>query len=368
MIRRGHKVTILTAGHWRRGEVHKAIGGRIIVEIPYLPGGASPVFPNFLESFLFNQAALKWLNNYAPLFDLVHLQGQSGFLFPKSNKTGVPVISSIYDLTRLRCDQSVSGQLQPLEKRLMPWVRARYGKSQLTDSDALLAMSRRVKLELRDQFEIMTPTHLIYNGVDIVPDAKSGKPTEPIALYVGPLHSKRSIETLLQAWTRVRKPYRLIMIGEGVDKKQILHRIEGLGLAQRVVITGRLNQPEVQRWMKRAAFLLFPDFCDMQIPTLLEAGVLAKPLIAADLPAVKEFILHNERGWLFERKAPSQLAGAVNLLIEEPEEAKRLGENMRLYVEKHFSWDRSATRVEKVYKETLERPKVVKGARRSSPR
>ncbi|MFB6258261.1 MAG: glycosyltransferase family 4 protein [Flavobacteriales bacterium] len=86
----------------------------------------------------------------------------------------------------------------------------------------------------------------------------------------------------------------------------------------------------------------------------MEAGL---PVIASDFPALVEIIDEQECGITVDPKDPRQIAEAIQHLLQNPEEAARMGSNGKRAVQEKFNWGREAERLRRVYTKLLEKSK-----------
>ena len=96
---------------------------------------------------------------------------------------------------------------------------------------------------------------------------------------------------------------------------------------------------------------------------LLEAGRYAKPVVGRNVPVLQELLRAGEAALLVgqldptRNKAalsPTELAVALLVLIADPQECRRLGENCQL-VSEELLWRDTIQRYEKSYELTLDR-------------
>jgi glycosyltransferase involved in cell wall biosynthesis len=70
--------------------------------------------------------------------------------------------------------------------------------------------------------------------------------------------------------------------------------------------------------------------------SLLEAMSAGCAIVASDTKPLQEAIKHNDTGRLVGFFNPSELAGEVIDLLNQPEERKRLGANARAFAKQHY--------------------------------
>ncbi len=74
--------------------------------------------------------------------------------------------------------------------------------------------------------------------------------------------------------------------------------------------------------------------------TAVEAGYFSLPVIVSRSGALPELVQHHTTGLIVEAQNPTALASAIVSLATQPQEARRLGRNARLHVERHFGHGR----------------------------
>jgi glycosyltransferase involved in cell wall biosynthesis len=87
--------------------------------------------------------------------------------------------------------------------------------------------------------------------------------------------------------------------------------------------------------------------------TLIEAGAMARPLIATDAPGCREVVIHNQTGLLVPLKNALALADAMQQLFEDAALRQRLGAGARKHVLKNFEQDAVIAQTLAVYRELL---------------
>jgi glycosyltransferase involved in cell wall biosynthesis len=77
---------------------------------------------------------------------------------------------------------------------------------------------------------------------------------------------------------------------------------------------------------------------------LLEAMAAGKPVVATDLPSIRELVTPEREGLLFRDDDPESLAAAVRRVLADPALATRLGQAGRVRAES-FTWSARARRL-----------------------
>ncbi len=84
----------------------------------------------------------------------------------------------------------------------------------------------------------------------------------------------------------------------------------------------------------------------------LEAWQMAKPVIAGDIPLLRELVSEHEDG-LVTSQDPEQVAQAIRHLIDQPELLKTMGRNGLKKVEKSYTWPVVATKLARIFQDAL---------------
>jgi glycosyltransferase involved in cell wall biosynthesis len=86
-----------------------------------------------------------------------------------------------------------------------------------------------------------------------------------------------------------------------------------------------------------------------------EALAMAKPVVVTDVGGNRELVSDGETGLLVPARDPVRLAAGILTLIQQPERALTMGWTGRHMVERDFSHEVKAQRVEQLYRQILER-------------
>jgi glycosyltransferase involved in cell wall biosynthesis len=73
------------------------------------------------------------------------------------------------------------------------------------------------------------------------------------------------------------------------------------------------------------------------------------PVVASDLPVVRELLSDRLHGRLVPPDRPVELARALRVLLEYPDEAAAMGAAAQSHVRDHLTWSHASARWEEVY-------------------
>lgn len=175
-------------------------------------------------------------------------------------------------------------------------------------------------------------------------------------LFVGRLNAQKGIELLLEAMARMRIRATLDIIGEGPDDTSLHGLATSLGINDRVVWHGPLQQHELARHYRRATALVVPSRDEGLGLVAVEAQLCETPVIAFDSGGLRDIILPGETGILVSDFTPEALAVAADDLLENRPRAIELGKAGRRAALGVFAPDIVARTYEGIYRRALELP------------
>jgi glycosyltransferase involved in cell wall biosynthesis len=180
----------------------------------------------------------------------------------------------------------------------------------------------------------------------------------PRVVYAGQLYPWKGADVLVEAMALVPEA-RLVILG-GVAGERDLDRVRALvaarGLAGRTEMPGTLAPARVPETLRKAAVVVVPLRATPATEghtspiKAFEAMAAGRPIVASDLPAIREFLRHGDNALLVPPGDPPPLAGAVRRLLQDATLAESLAR--RAFAEAPaYSWDARAGRLAGLFEE-----------------
>ncbi|GAA2132307.1 glycosyltransferase family 4 protein [Actinomadura napierensis] len=232
----------------------------------------------------------------------------------------------------------------------------------LERSEAVVVPSRVIGEAVRRLGAPEGKVHLVPNGADLPGETArpAGAPARYI-VYVGALQPWQGLDVLLRAFARLGDldDLRLVICSSVPERraKPVRRLAERLGVADRLDWRFALPHPEVAAWLAHAEVSVAPltgcarnldqGCAPLKVIESMAAGV---PVVASDLPAVRELMADGEHGRLVPADRPAELARAVRIMLEYPGEAAAMGARARARVAEALTWTRSRARLAEVYR------------------
>ena len=132
-------------------------------------------------------------------------------------------------------------------------------------------------------------------------------------------------------------------------RSELRRRIAAADLTQRVLFTGEVSWTQLPDVMRSLSLLVAPPRYEGYGLTPLEAMASGVPVVATDRGHFSAFIGNDEAGTLVDAPDPSQIANAVNSLIENSIEMNLKGSQARNRALDLFDLSSEADGIHKVY-------------------
>lgn len=119
----------------------------------------------------------------------------------------------------------------------------------------------------------------------------------------------------------------VVYAGSGPMLDTLKLEAERLELNSRVKFLGVIPTHDIAEVMKMSdIYLIASDFEGTSV-SALEAMFNSKPIIASNVPGLKDMFQHNINGVLYDVKDPDQLKASIIYLLANPEQARQLAES-----------------------------------------
>jgi len=244
----------------------------------------------------------------------------------------------------------------------------------------IVAISEGIKSDLLERGIAEEKIHVVPNGAD--PPAELGDPDRALAGrlglagktvigYAGTLWRVEGLDLLVEAFARLsrRRPETaLLLVGDGPSRRDLEEQARRLGIADRVVFTGRVGHETIWEYYKLIDVLAVPRpstrVTELVTPIKpLEAMGAGRAVLVSRVGGLTELVLEGETGWAFTPGDPEDCARRLDELAGDPLLRKRLGMNARAWILGERTWPRIVARYAEVYKRLME---VTRGARGES--
>jgi len=180
---------------------------------------------------------------------------------------------------------------------------------------------------------------IIPNAIDPAEFEGLERPAEgdeiPIG-FLGRLDPIKRIPDLVQALRDIPRAH-LHIFGEGPERVEIEQTAIRLELTPRVALHGAVQRP--QDALSKMRLLVLPSAAEGFGLVLIEAMAAGIPVIATDVPGIRDVVKDGITGLLVPPAQPQKLAAAINRLIDDPTLRNRLIQAASADVKDRFTWN-----------------------------
>ncbi len=173
-------------------------------------------------------------------------------------------------------------------------------------------------------------------------------------LFAGRLNQQKGLDHLLKAIVAMERLAMLDVIGEGNDAATLRQRASQLGISDRVVWHGRLDQESLLRYYRSATAVVVPS-TDEGLGLVAAEGLLCEaPVVAFRSGGLTDVIQHGTTGMLVTPGDTAELARALDSVLASPDHAAELGKAGRMFALSAFAPESAASKYHDVYRGVIE--------------
>jgi glycosyltransferase involved in cell wall biosynthesis len=156
--------------------------------------------------------------------------------------------------------------------------------------------------------------------------------------FVGRLDPVKRIPDLVNAMTHLSERFELSIFGEGAERSRLERQIASAGLSARVHLRGRVTRPHTA--LAQIDAMVLPSIAEGFGLVLIEAMAAGVPIVATDVPGVRDVVAHEETGLLVPAESPAELAQAIRRVGSDRALRDRLTRNAYDRVCAEYGWGR----------------------------
>ncbi|UCE29310.1 MAG: glycosyltransferase family 4 protein [Candidatus Bathyarchaeota archaeon] len=358
LVEKGHEVTVYTTDAFD-GKNSLKVGDKLQT----IDGAEVFFFPNLVRAYgIFMSPSIIRAFQRKMQFDVVHLHEYRTFqnlTFHYFQRRKPSFVMSLHGEFPYSYPQDPWNVV--FLRRLFDCV---FGRRLLKDARRILALTGFEASQLIQSGVEKQKVAIVPNGID--PNEFSDLPPpgyfrklfgiseEKIILYIGRLHKRKGLDVLLRAFsylTKEQKNTKLVIAGPDDGYLTALQKMtKSLGLGGKVLFTGALSRQKVLAAFNDTTVTVYPSVHEGFAIVPLESGIMGKPIIVSDHPALN-FVAQGKFGLTVERGNALRMKSALQRILEDDVLARELGKNGKKFVMNNFTWDSIVNEIENLYRE-----------------
>jgi glycosyltransferase involved in cell wall biosynthesis len=324
---------------------------------------------NFLARAVhFGKAALAHVA-VAQAYDIVHYRSLWGGFQLAQNKLrfGYKTLFEVNGLPSVELKYHYPG----LEPNLMAKIKEQE-LATLHLSDAIICPSRVTRDYLASLGLDRKAIIVIPNGVNPSDFSPSPLPERtgriPVMLYIGTLADWQGLDMLIKALPLILEKHavqiKIVGRGRSRQRKMLAKQIRKSGLQEHVIVQPAVPHHEVPALIAEADICVAPlglndrnvtqGACPIKVLEYMAAG---RPLLASNMPIVRELVREDIDALLFSPSDPEDLARQALVLLADFGLSQRLAQAAAERALSSFTWHAAQKKLGKVYQRLLESKK-----------
>jgi glycosyltransferase involved in cell wall biosynthesis len=276
----------------------------------------------------------------------------------------VPLVTHVYSC------RSLTQHPTTLFERISDPIAKAAERRVIQNSGAVLTLTDEVRERIRD--ELGVPDSRVHRLAHLPTDGFVEHDTperraelkkrfgltddRPVILYVGRIASEKGVDWFVRAAAEVakRRSCRFVVAGDGPQRQEIEQLAEKLGVADDLVVTGFLLPEWIPSIIALSEMAVLPSLYEELGVVILEFMMMGKPVVAHDVSGVHKLVDHMRTGVLVPPFDPPKLADAIEMVLDDPQLARRLAAEAAPIPDREYSLAAAGDRLERIFTALME--------------
>ncbi len=177
--------------------------------------------------------------------------------------------------------------------------------------------------------------------------------------YFGRLKKYKSVDHVIRAMDRLRNEYpelHLDIIGDGDDKQRLEDLTTELQLNDRITFHGFIDEDQKAPMLQKTNFVVNTSSKEGWGLTVVEANACGAPVVAANVPGLRDSVVDGETGQLYEFGNIDDLIAKMKVFLDSPETRNTFRERALEWAAK-FDWEVAASQTMALIEQTISKKK-----------
>ncbi len=289
---------------------------------------------------------------WAALYYLLRFRGKYDIIIDSEN--GVPFFTPLYakekiyllmhhvhqEVFRRTLRFPLSTFAEFMEIRMMPYVY---------QSVPVITVSPSTKREIESKQLSTREPIIIYNGVDLTQYVPGTKSRTPLIVYLGRLKKYKSIDVFIRAAAIIKRTdpdIRFVIAGDGEEAVH-LHAAAKRADVE-VEFLGKISDEQKIALYQKAWIAVNPSSMEGWGITSIEANACGTPVVASDVPGLRDSVKDGVSGFLVPYGDEKALARKLSQLLADKKLLSKLRKSCRTWASR-YSWDVSMNQTLKLF-------------------
>jgi glycosyltransferase involved in cell wall biosynthesis len=159
----------------------------------------------------------------------------------------------------------------------------------------------------------------------------------------------KGLDVLIRAFGQLsidlKKDLKLKIVGDGPCTSDLKNLTKELNIDDKVEFTGWLDKKNFIDMISKSSLFVLPSYHEVMPVSLLEAMACGKPIVASDIPGIRDIVVDRRDGYLFQPGNYRQLSQIISQFVGS-KDAQQIGSAARSRIESDFTFQRIALKYE----------------------
>jgi glycosyltransferase involved in cell wall biosynthesis len=184
-------------------------------------------------------------------------------------------------------------------------------------------------------------------------------PNKLMIIFVGYLIPRKGPKDLMEAFLRLRKNYRniiLVYIGDGILKEELKNMAGNSGYKDDVIFTGKKPSEDVKKWLNASDIFCLPTKRDGIPNVMVEAMACEVPVVMTKVGGIPDVLENWKSGVIVKPRDIDGLYSALKILVFDKKKRGNLGkEGKKALLKNGIDWKINAQRHIQIYRKLMEK-------------
>jgi glycosyltransferase involved in cell wall biosynthesis len=317
----------------------------------------SPPIPA-LREFAFSGAFTTWLFQNIAKYDSIHVHAlfsyTSTIAMTIARLKGIPYLTTPHGLL---CEWSLKQSMQKKQAYLKLIERSNLDRAQaihLTcqqEQDDVLALNFKSPTFVLPLALTEIPAQ-IPDAANLLRQSLNCPEDEPIILFLSRLHYKKGLEYLIPALGKLRdRRFTFVIAGNGTPayEAEIQALLVASGIDDRTQMVGYVEGEQKDLLIQGADLFALTSHSENFGISVLEALVVGTPVLVTPGVGLATVVRDHDLGYVTELDIEA-ITQTLDRYLAAPDRAKMMGTRAREFTLEHYTWDKIATDLVRVYR------------------
>jgi glycosyltransferase involved in cell wall biosynthesis len=195
------------------------------------------------------------------------------------------------------------------------------------------------------------PIEVIYPGIDLALLAPGMKSLTPQVAYVGRLKQYKSVDVLIQAFAKVLTEVpeaKLVIAGDGDDMSRLQKEVVHLELDKNITFLGKVSEKKKLQILQESWVCVNPSMMEGWGITVIEANACRTPVVASDVPGLRDSVHDRETGILVPHGDVNLLAAQITHILKDKNFREILSRYAHAWAQ-NFAWEKSSEKFVNIF-------------------